>query len=184
MMSLEVEEEFRKKVRDYLFPPTSKNALTRQIFELVHYGHFSYESIMSMPISKRRRMYYLLVKYSERDQAIAKSLPPPPIDASDIDISTINTKNSQEKVDDIIERFKKREQEGKKTKTAPLDDVPIVLKEAMEKLKQDGLVTDNGELLPEKEAAKFNNPVLSVPKKKIEIPEELQNLFSKIQKIE
>lgn len=185
MMSLEIEEEFRKKVREYLFPSTSKNALTRQVFELVHYGHFSYESVMSMPISKRRRMYYLLVKYSERDQAIAKSLPPPPIDSSDIDVNLLNTNTSesQEKIDDLIEKFRRKEKGNLKTKP-PTDDVPPVLKEALDKLKQDGLISQSGELLPVEDAPKFNKKVIPVPKKKIEIPDELQKLFSNIQKVE
>ena len=73
---LEIESEYRKQVREFLFPPIDRNQLTRQIFELIYYGHFSYESVMAMPISRRRRMYYLLVKYSERDNAVSKGQPP------------------------------------------------------------------------------------------------------------
>lgn len=142
-----------------------------------------------MPISKRREMYKLLVKYRTRDNAIANGQPPPPIDSSDIQSNQISDIARDENPQDTIERMVKQLKKGeqKKKSVAPhikqsSDEevkVPSVIKDALEKMKQDGLVKDTGELIIQQpETLKPETP-----KRKLEIPKDLQDFLSKVEKI-
>jgi hypothetical protein len=182
MMSLEIEESYRQQVREFLFPPINRNLLSRQIFELVHYGHFTYEAIMAMPISKRRRMYYLLVKYSERDRAVANGNPAPPIDVSDVDVKLPQDDydDPQEKIEKLVNKVKRNEKS--KSQGKKVEEIPTAIREALERLKDDGFVNSDGELIQKEDFEE--QPKLVAPRKKLEIPDELQKLLSKVQKID
>lgn len=62
-------EDIRPKIASFLFPEGDNKALSRQIFELVRYGRFSWSDVMNMPITTRRRQHFLLTRYTERDNA-------------------------------------------------------------------------------------------------------------------
>lgn len=142
-----------------------------------------------MPISKRREMYKLLVKYRTRDNAIANGQPPPPIDSSDIQSNQASDiaqdENPQDTIEKMVRQLKKGEQ--KKKSVTPhikqdLDEevkIPSVIKDALEKMKQEGLVKETGELI-------IQQPEVSkpeIPRKKLEVPKDLQNFLSKVEKI-
>lgn len=142
-----------------------------------------------MPISKRRDMYKLLVRYKNRDNAIANGQPPPPIDSSDIQESQISDisrdDNPQETIERMVRQLKAKESKKvlphikKDTETDDLK-VPSVIKDALEKMKQDGLVKESGELiLKQSETSKPE-----APRKKLKVPVELQNLLAKVEKID
>jgi len=161
---------------------------------MVYYGHFSYEAVMNMPISKRREMYRYLVKYKQRDDAIANGQNPPPIDSSDVEVSRGSIAESTDP-EGTIERMVKKLKKGEDKKSLkhsaakgqplPRDieeeesRIPSVIKDALDQMKKDGLIKESGELIiPTSEDTKPQ-----VPKKKLEIPKGLQDFLSKVEKI-
>lgn len=168
-------------MRNFLFPSIDNKALTRQIFEMIHYSGFRYEEIQSMPISKRHRYYYLLVKYTDRDNAVSKGLPAPPIDVSESDMRS----DSKLTVEDVVNRAKRSLQSAAKVRETLNKEeagLPSVIKEALNNLKEEGLTDERGGLkLIDKPIAV--TPELAPAKKKIEMPDALKDLLKDVQRI-
>jgi hypothetical protein len=82
-------EDNRKEIAGLLYPEVDKQALTRQIFELVKYGKFTWTDVMNMPITSRRRYHFLLGRYNDREIAAAQKKPLPPIEVED-QVSSLN----------------------------------------------------------------------------------------------
>lgn len=82
-------EDNRKEIAGLLYPEVDKKALTRQIFELVKYGKFTWTDVMNMPITSRRRYHFLLGRYNDREIAAAQKKPLPPIEVED-QVSSLN----------------------------------------------------------------------------------------------
>lgn len=170
----------RKLVRKYLFPPIDKKALERQIYELIHYGGFTYTEIMSMPISKRHRYFYLMVKYADRDNAVNNNKPAPPIDVEESQM-IVEEGKEQQTVSDLVERAKK--QLGKKKDLDSEEmQLPSAIREALNRMKEEGTVDERGALKYVEEPI-TESPILLPPKKKIEIPDTLKDLLANTVKV-
>jgi hypothetical protein len=176
---MEIEEDTRKLVRKYLFPPIDKKALERQIYELIHYGHFNYSEIMSMPISKRHRYFYLMVKYNDRDNAVANNKPAPPIDVEE---TPLVEGESQITVTDLIEKAKKTFSNKKKDLSIEEQQLPSAIRDVLEQMKVEGKVDERGALKYVEEPI-TETPILMPPKKKMEIPDSLKDLLANTIKV-
>ena len=163
---------------------------------MVYYGHFSYEAVMNMPISKRREMYRYLVKYKQRDDALANGQNPPPIDSSDVDVPRGDIAESTDPegtIERMIKKLKTGEDKKKSPKPQTVKDqsmpksleqeeshIPSAIKEALDQMKRDGLVKESGELII---SNSIEDSKPQTPKKKLEVPKGLQDFLSKVEKI-
>ena len=131
-------------------------------------------------------MYYLLVKYSERDNAVSKGQPPPPIDAADVEAQYgkhDDREDPQEKIDKLLAKVKRREKKGyvKDIKDEE-DNLPSAVRDALKRLKDEGFVSESGELMPEEVVEQKEK--LEAPRKKIEVPKGIQDLLTKVQRVD
>jgi hypothetical protein len=150
---------------------------------MIYYGRFTYSELMSMPISDRHRYYFLLVKYTERDHAVSKGQPALPIDVSEEERSI--EPNKLVSIEDTIKRVVKNLGKTKKSKKdidKEEDALPSPIKDALEKLRIDGLVDERGALQPVEKIIEVT-PELMPSTKKIEMPDTLKELLKNTQKI-
>jgi hypothetical protein len=112
---------------------------------------------MNMPISMRRRMYFLLSRYLERDAAVQNKKPAPPIEDEDRQQWTVN------QFEALKQAFNKQDaMSGQRPKSsAPVMEVPSIVKDYRDQMKKRELQQGKEE---KKAPVKSKLPPKQIPK--------------------